>query len=392
MNRLKYTLSTHSKWHYFETARSFYKKKQLSKLITGYPWFLLRKEKIPYGLIDCNGNYTIINKLLKSNKHSYLLNLRDKVQYLNAKSISKKTIKYIDESDVLLAISGTGFIGGSEYVKRGKFYICERSSAHIDYTKEILHNEYKDLKLFSVLDQSLKYYFNDWKSDMERKEYNDADLILTPSTFVSNTFKKFGFTNTLSLNFGINLDKFYPYEEKQSKKTFDILFVGQLSVRKGLHYLINAFKKFDHPNKRLHIVGVETEEIDFFKGLIKFEDNIIFHGIKKDNNLRDMYNFADVFVLPSLEEGFAFVIKEALACGCPVIVSENTGAKEFVQENDCGLVVPIKDSNSITKSLDQLNEDRTLLQKFSENAKVISKNNTWDKYTEELNTHVSKLI
>jgi len=227
---------------------------------------------------------------------------------------------------------------------------------------------------------------------MERKEYNDADLILTPSTFVSNTFKKFGFTNTLSLNFGINLDNFYPYKEKQSKKTFDILFVGQLSVRKGLHYLINAFKKFDHPNKRLHIVGVETEEIDFFKGLIKFEDNIIFHGIKKGNDLRDMYNFADVFVLPSLEEGFAIVIKEALACGCPVIVSENTGAKEFVQENECGLVVPIKDSNSITKSLDQLNEDRTLLQKFSENAKAVSKNNTWDKYTEELNTHVSKLI
>ena len=51
-----------------------------------------------------------------------------------------------------------------------------------------------------------------------------------------------------------------------------------------------------------------------------------------------------------------------------------------------------KDSNSITKSLDQLNEDRTLLQKFSENAKAVSKNNTWDKYTEELNTHVSKLI
>ena len=42
-------------------------------LIAGYPWFLIRKEKIPYGLIDCNGNYTIINKLLKNNKHTYLL-------------------------------------------------------------------------------------------------------------------------------------------------------------------------------------------------------------------------------------------------------------------------------------------------------------------------------
>ena len=43
MNKLEYTLSTHAKWHYFEIAKSFYKKKQLSMLIAGYPWFLIRQ-------------------------------------------------------------------------------------------------------------------------------------------------------------------------------------------------------------------------------------------------------------------------------------------------------------------------------------------------------------
>ena len=77
----------------------------------------------------------------------------------------------------------------------------------------------------------------------------------------NNKFKK----KVKVINFGVNTDNFYKdYSIKKSDKYFDILFIGQISLRKGLHYLIDAFKKFNHPNKRLHVIGAHTLDKDFF--------------------------------------------------------------------------------------------------------------------------------
>jgi len=97
-----------------------------------------------------------------------------------------------------------------------------------------------------------------------------------------------------------------------------------------------------------------------------------------------------VFVLPSIEEGFATVILQVLSAGCPVIVSENTGAKEFVGNNKCGFVVPIRDSKAITEKLEVLSEDITISENFQTNALNKMKKQTWENYVLQLNKLVSQ--
>ena len=158
-----------------------------------------------------------------------------------------------------------------------------------------------------------------------------------------------------------------------------IFFVGQLSIRKGLHYC-ESFKDFDHP-KKLHIVGPripETNLIDKFiyKG-IQYFMVLVQEGICK------IMNTADVFVLPSLEEGMANVILEATACGLPIILTENSGGAELIENLNNGYSVPIKNSEAILEKLNLL-KNRDILNKLSSNSEKFVNYYNWDRYSDEL--------
>jgi glycosyltransferase involved in cell wall biosynthesis len=271
--------------------------------------------------------------------------------------------------------------------KQKKIYICERASSHIVFQNEILKEEYNSLGLdYLPIDQ--------WFIDRELAEYEKSDFILVPSNFVEKTFIDKKIFKSKVINFGSYNDSFFPILNfKKNDNEFNILFVGQLSIRKGLHYLIDGFKKFKHPNKKLHIAGSETEDKFFFRNLMgKNNNNIHFYGPTDRKKLNFLYNIADVFVLPSIEEGQAIVTKEASSAGCPLIVTENTGAGEFVNKNNCGFVIPIRNSNIIKDKLTLLADDNDLIKKFSKNSIQFSYNYTWEEYIEELDLVVDNFI
>ena len=384
MKKLNFLTTCHSKWHYFDVAKSLNDKGQLVKLVTGYPNFKSKEYNIPNTKIDSFPYFVMIDYLLHGS-HNYFINkIRDKIQFFNAKRISQAAIKYFENSDIMLSISGSGFWSLDQFKQMGKIYICERSSSHIKYQRDILMDEYNSFKLKNILNLE----FSNWKVDNEIYEYENADFILTPSKFVSDSFKDKGHKNIIEVRFGVNTDEFKVLNKKNSKDTFDILFVGQLSLRKGLHYLLDAFEKFKHPKKRLHIAGPKILDYKFFLDKIKSNDKIIFHGRTVKNDLIKLYNLADVFVLPTLEEGYSYVISEALACGCPVIVTVNSGAEEYVNEKKCGMVIPIRNSDKILENLEILSSDKNLRDELSYNASKKSSRRSWNDYTDDLNRKI----
>ena len=393
MKRYKFTLLTHAKFHYFEVAKSLIKKNQLIKLVSGYPKFKIKKLGIPYHLIDFFGLYTIINYLLRNIDINFVQSIRIYFQKLNARKISQKSKQYIKNSDVILGLSGTFINSIKELKKYKKIIICERSSSHILFQKKIIEEEYTRYNLLKTRDRILKYEFASWKIDNELIEYSYADHILTPSKFVTDSFKEYGINSIIEIPFGANTNDFFRDSSiKKKENEFHILFVGQITLRKGLQYLINAFNQFKHPNAYLHIVGGDTYgDINFMKKLSASNKKIVFHGIKKGKDLLYFYNVADIYVLPSIEEGFAITQLEALSCGCPILISENTGAKETVIENNCGMVFPIRDSNQILKKLEILANDKKLLKNYSDNALKLTTHKTWDTYTDILNQKLNKI-
>ena len=147
------------------------------------------------------------------------------------------------EADVLIALCPTGLESGRKMLSKNKIYICERSSAHILYQEKLLAEEYKEF-------MNKKFRINPYFVETELKMYEDANIIMVPSNFAKNSFKGTLLNKVRVNEFGTDTKNFFPDKKiKKSDKYFDIVFIGQKSLQKGLHYLIDAFDKLKHPLK-----------------------------------------------------------------------------------------------------------------------------------------------
>ena len=385
MNKLKYILSASGKFLLFETGRILYQRNQLEKIICGYPWFKLKNENIPKDFVISSGLYNILRYPFWSIPLATPYN--DLLGILNKKNIDKLVCNFLeknDNADVLLGLAGVSLNSAKNFLKNDKIFVCERTSTHISYQNEIMIEENKKYGKFK------KSEIHSWFIENELKEYEMADVILVPSNFVKKSFDKKNINKVKVIELGANIDNFFPIPGAiKSEKYFDILFIGQKTLRKGLQYLIEAFQNFKHPHKRLHIIGSDTNDKEFFRKKLK-QENIKVYGHIPQLQLNGIINKCHVFVLPSIEDGFGIVALQAAATGCPAIVSENTGALDFVVKNKAGIVVPIRDSNAIKNSLELLADDRILLDELSNNAIEGTKKNTWSHYVDKLDTFLSK--
>jgi alpha-maltose-1-phosphate synthase len=262
----------------------------------------------------------------------------------------------VHTNDVFFFYNGSG-LNSCRYAKsKGILTVVETVTTHVDYQERILREEHLLLKLPFVPFQ---------KQDKERrmKEYEEADYIVVPSEFVRNSFLQYGFPQNklFKVPYGFNTYKHEKQNQETSSntQTFTVLYVGSISVRKGLRYLIKAFEKFNHPRKKLVLVGSTSVPSGIED--IQIPDTVSFTGPLKGKDLEEAYQQADVFCLPSIEDGFGLVLGEALSYGIPVISTTNTGAYDIIVEGENGFIVPIRDEESISSKLQLLADDRDLL-------------------------------
>ena len=188
------------------------------------------------------------------------------------------------------------------------------------------------------------------------------------------------------------------HDELKKKYNIDypfILFVGTLEKRKNVPILLKSFYKLKKFNikHRLVIVGGKgwkyTEIFDIIQDL-NLQNDVIFTNYVSDEYLVKLYNAADLFVYPSLYEGFGLPPLEAMACGCPVITSNTSSLPEVV--GDAGIMIDPNDIDSLTDSMLKILTDNELRQKMArkslERACMFSwkktAKETWDVYEEVL--------
>ena len=150
-----------------------------------------------------------------------------------------------------------------------------------------------------------------------------------------------------------------------SRRTLRVLFLGQVILRKGIQYLIDAAKFLKEEPIRFDIVGPIgiTEE-----ALKSAPPNMIFHGSVTRDRTQEFYEGADLFVLPTLSDGFALTQLEAMARGLPVIATPNCG--EVVSDGVDGLIVPAGDPMALAEAFQLLIQDPEKLRSMSEATKA----------------------
>jgi glycosyltransferase involved in cell wall biosynthesis len=155
-----------------------------------------------------------------------------------------------------------------------------------------------------------------------------------------------------------------------------VLFAGSLSQRKGIGYLLDAIDLLGS-QVELTLLGKRIgahPRVDEACRRWRWIESL------PHSEVLDLMQQADVLVLPSLSEGCALVVLEALACGLPVIVTPNTGTLESVRDGCEGFVVPICRSDAIADRLNILNHDRELLGEMSRNAQAAAARRSWETY------------
>ncbi|MFU0825335.1 glycosyltransferase family 4 protein [Clostridium sp.] len=197
--------------------------------------------------------------------------------------------------------------------------------------------------------------------------------------------------NFLEKNDLYNVRKRYAKEDEKI-----VLYIGRHVFEKGIHILINTMPKILKENNKIKFViagtGSMTEELKDMVLNEGLEEKVIFTGYVSEEEKNKLYRISDAAVFPSIYEPFGIVALEAMAAGCPVVVSDIGGFSEIIRDRINGLKFMSGSTSSLNDSLLELLNNTELANKLRENGlKSVKENYSWQRAA-ELTTEVYKQV
>jgi glycosyltransferase involved in cell wall biosynthesis len=258
-------------------------------------------------------------------------------------------------ADVVHAVAGIGRRHRLAAKERfGALSVCDSGTTHARFHEALLDEEHAAWGVPPVA-------WDQKRLESIEREYAESDLIVTPSQFAFDSFVARGVpASRLALvPYGVDADTYRPGPKRD--RTFRILYVGALSLRKGLPYLLESVSTLKWRDAELALRGGDTPESPAL--LARYKGSIPLTRIPPQprDQLKDLYSSASVVVLPSVEDGFGLVIGQALACGTPVIATTHTGGPDVIEHGRNGLIIPPRDGRALADALTRLHDDPAAL-------------------------------
>ncbi len=369
---MKVSVSVHGRWHAFDLAAGLFRRGLFSQLTTTYPRMIARRF-VPDDM------RIISAPLLEFRRRLYdRFKLGQKPDLPVAESFGRFTARHLeDQSDVLVGWSSATLEAIDIARSMGKKIVIERGSSHIVHQKKVLGEVYEKLAMkFSGPDPGIV--------EREIEEYRLADAIAVPTKFAADTFELNGVERSkLFINpYGVDLTKFNPGQTTGKSGKPQIVFVGGVGARKGVPHLLNAFKSLA-ADAELHLVGPVETGLESALANINAGSNIKIHGPVASNSIPDILNSADIFCLPSLEEGFPLSMLQAMSSGLPVVTTKEAGAEDILSDGEEGKIVPAGDEEALADALALLISDQDLRISMGQAARARVENGySWDDYIE----------
>lgn len=262
--------------------------------------------------------------------------------------------------------------------KKGIKCVYEDTHGYIEKLKILMEEEFEPFwgRAYIKYKRELFSYTDKYKEELEL-----ADLVIVPSKFAYDTLSlsKIDLNKVKIIPYGAPVcylpDNFFSCQRIYNK--LRVIFVGELTPRKGISYLLKALEGLED-KVEFTIVGLKPR---YFSPILdKYLKKYTYIPTISNYRLLELMRKNDVLVLSSLFDVFGLVVLEAMSQGLTVIVSENVGASEIIENNHDGFIVPIRSVEKIREKIDLLYQDRGLLYKMRHNAYKKSLEFTWDKY------------
>ena len=342
---MKVSLSSVGRFHHFDLAKALADRGCLEVLYTGYPRSRVdglppeRIKSFPY----------VVAPMMLAGRYG-LSGIARALNWTAAETFDRWVASRLRPCDVFVANESNGRHSYQRARRLGAKPVCNCGQGHVEFVRETLQEEYRRWGMD----------FPDYDArSLEKRlhEYGEADLITVLSDFARSTFVDRGTaaSKLAVVRPGPDLSSFHP--SPKLDRVFRVLFVGTLGIRKGLGYLLEALSNLRLPDFEILLVGGLSAEAKSL--LARFRDRVPFRvvGFVPRKQLHRYYSQGSVLVLPSLVEGLAGVMAQAMACGLPVIATPNTGAADLYTHGVEGFIVPPRDVAAIREKVFLLYED-----------------------------------
>jgi starch synthase len=225
--------------------------------------------------------------------------------------------------------------------------------AHYEFTERTLQEEAQLVPEYAPTLRVQRY--PEWIKQRYVEEINTADRIIMVSEHHTKTFVDAGVDpkRTFVVPWYIDAELFSPAPDgTETDDIFRVAFLGQITQRKGISYLVEGFKRAALSDAELVLIGAPIGDSQPWANTPGIRHIPPMARFLLPEQLRKCH----VVALPSLVEGFPISALEGMACGLPAIISENLG-HDIVQDGIDGFVVPIRDPDAIAERLQQLHAD-----------------------------------
>ncbi len=372
---MKALVSCIGKFHAFALSEQLQKNGVLSGLYTTYAW---QKNKFMRYFANREDKENIESKYIHTNIPLAVLIKTVGGDFLCNDLFDRWVAWNISSSknfEFFIGWSGMSLHGLRVAKRKGKITILERGSSHILHQNALLKEEYKKFDVNFSIDKRI--------IEKELKEYDECDFISIPSSFVMNSFVDYGIdARKLLINpYGTSLF-FQRSSHPQTERPFRILYLGSLTIQKGLVYLFEALRQL---NISLHqyevwFIGYVSDELKSTIENLR-RPNWFFWGHIPHYQLSDLVVQCDLGVVSSVQDGFGMVIPQMLGCGVPVIATTNTGGADIIREGETGFIVPIRSPEAIAEKIMFLYLNSGQLSEMKTAAAASVRNGfTWDDY------------
>ncbi|MCS7261243.1 MAG: glycosyltransferase family 4 protein [Anaerolineae bacterium] len=325
------------------------------------------QEDIPARLIR---HWSVVGRVLKYLAAKDTTGLFD---YIVSVLFDLWTAMYLPRCDLFHGWSGMCLYTLRRARRFGAVTVVERASSHPNTYLRLLRDEYARWNVRSKVPM--------WNYRRLLRELEEVDYVTIPSPFVRDSMLNAGASpdKLIEIPFGVDLSRFHPAQDG-STHPFRVAFAGQVSLLKGVPYLVGAWQQLGWKDSELWIIGAIAPDVRYM--LAGWRNLPGVRLIPYSRHLETLLSQCDVFVFPSIQEGSALVTYEALACGLPVITTPNAGS--VVRDGQEGFIVPIRDVDALCDRMQRLREDVALRRAMSHAALERARAFPWTAYQERL--------
>jgi glycosyltransferase involved in cell wall biosynthesis len=238
---------------------------------------------------------------------------------------------------------------------------------------------------------------SDEKLERKTREMELADMIVVPGEFVKNSLPGWSSGKTvLVAPFGspqmiatVGNKKTESVKGNVQNRPLRVLYVGSMGQRKGLGDLFAAMRLLNHPNIELVVMGSLLAPLEFYR---REYPNFTYEPGRPHEQVLALMKSCDVFCLPSIVEGRALVMQEAMSQGLPLIITPNTGGTDLIEEGKTGFLVPIRSAQAIAAKLCWFLENRSIVPEMGQMAQSHAAKYTWDNYGLTVTTAIKEFL